>query len=312
MTALIPQEVFLLERYSSVPYLEALRDTWAQMVGHLEDCLDRFMHDMPADYRRRPLPEQPDIVWGERVLPNFRDTLQSLNADLALLRSGDASGLTACNGPLGDFKGQTDFSTDWMAEDDARRYGELLARAVMLASNIQATDDAFWKPGALTTGYRERSRGPLDAPQRWPAYRLDTQTQVASDAPLRISGIYLPDVEDSCAQFLGVRQHVAPQAKVMLQSNAAGGGQHPVTRRDCIWTLVRRVADEGPASAPSLLDTTPARVAGGDTCPHAGFWFTPARAASRRYFALGEPMPTFDSAYGTTFWQWDADQTPHS
>ncbi|TWI69235.1 hypothetical protein IP91_00301 [Pseudoduganella lurida] len=229
------------------------------MIVHLEDCLDRFMHDLPADYRRRPLPEQPDIVWGERVIPNFRDTLRSLNAGLALLRSGDASGLTACNGPLGDCKGQTDFSTDWMAEEDARRYGELLALAVMLASNIQATDDAFWKPGALTTGYRERSRGPLDAPQRWPAYRLDTQTQVASNAPLQISGIYVPDVEDSCAQFLGVRQRVAPQAKVMLQSSCWASRCPPSTAPMAprsgsgtqIRHRIRRTAAQGRQMEPS-------------------------------------------------------------
>jgi Immunity protein 74 len=55
------------------------------------------------------------------------------------------------------------------------------------------------------------------------------------------------------------------------------------------------------------------RVAGGDPCPQSGFWFTPARQSSRRYFFQGEAMPVVGGDYGVTVWQWDADQaTPDS
>lgn len=61
---LYPQEIYLLERYTSVEYFGSMRDAWQAMVDHVEDCLARFMAKLPADYRSRPLPLQPDIAWG--------------------------------------------------------------------------------------------------------------------------------------------------------------------------------------------------------------------------------------------------------
>lgn len=45
-------------------------------------------------------------------------------------------------------------------------------------------------------------------------------------------------------------------------------------------------------------------------CPRAGYWFTPAQSGSRRYFKDGEIMPSFNSTYGLTIWQWDENQNP--
>ena len=51
------------------------------------------------------------------------------------------------------------------------------------------------------------------------------------------------------------------------------------------------------------------RGVGGEPCPQAGWWFTPARTGSRRYFKQDEVMPVIEgSDYGSTFWQWDVDQ----
>lgn len=37
-----------------------------------------------------------------------------------------------------------------------------------------------------------------------------------------------------------------------------------------------------------------ANVPGGQPCPEAGWWFTPARPDSYRYFSQGEIMPSLD------------------
>jgi Domain of unknown function (DUF1911) len=51
------------------------------------------------------------------------------------------------------------------------------------------------------------------------------------------------------------------------------------------------------------------RCEGGEPCPQAGFWFTPAKQNSRRSFASGEKMPSFkDSPWGATIWYWDERQ----
>lgn len=56
-------------------------------------------------------------------------------------------------------------------------------------------------------------------------------------------------------------------------------------------------------------DLTHLRVKGGQPCPQAGYWTTPAQLDSRRLFKAGEIMPTFEhSAYGATIWQWSEEQ----
>jgi len=48
------------------------------------------------------------------------------------------------------------------------------------------------------------------------------------------------------------------------------------------------------------------RIVGGEQCVEPGFYFSPSRPNSRRYFAKGEIAPVFDTQYGKTFWQWDS------
>ena len=49
------------------------------------------------------------------------------------------------------------------------------------------------------------------------------------------------------------------------------------------------------------------RVAGGQTCPREGNWFSPANEDSAQHFKEGELMPSFDaSEYGQTIWQWSS------
>lgn len=63
--------------------------------------------------------------------------------------------------------------------------------------------------------------------------------------------------------------------------------------------------DGGLGSAPKSRPNVP----GGQPCPEAGWWFTPAKTGSRRYFKQGETMPSLGSDYGHTFWQWASEQT---
>lgn len=56
--------------------------------------------------------------------------------------------------------------------------------------------------------------------------------------------------------------------------------------------------------------TTPSRIEAGQPCTHAGYWFTPAQANSRRHFKQGESMPSVsDSSWGDTLWYW-AEEEP--
>jgi hypothetical protein len=316
-TPLIPQEIFLLERYTSVEYFEKLRDTWAEMIAHLDRCLDEFMRNLPLDYRARSLPEQPDAVWGERVIPNFRDTLQSLNDGYVKLVAADFTGLEHAHGPLNDFKGQTDFWSGWMTHDNENIYGALINKAVTMAGNIVATEGAYWNPQELTTRYDDQSLGLLDVPTSWPTYKLSSTVIVSSGEPLLKSGIYLPDIDNSCAEFLGTAYDTAPDARIytgekelFAPDTGIKYGQEPIySEQPCKWFLVERTYDSGISTTPNLLSPTRSRVVAGTPCPQSGVYFTPAKENSRRRFVKGEIMPSFDSVYGATIWQWDDNQS---
>lgn len=68
---------------------------------------------------------------------------------------------------------------------------------------------------------------------------------------------------------------------------------------------------EPPTIVPPPVSREPGRhnVRGGSPCPEAGWWHTPAKAGSRRYFEAGEIMPVIEgSSWGTTNWQWSPSE----
>ncbi|QOK91520.1 DUF1911 domain-containing protein [Ralstonia pseudosolanacearum] len=65
----------------------------------------------------------------------------------------------------------------------------------------------------------------------------------------------------------------------------------------------------GPDVGTGTAGSVGLRCEANQPCPKAGYWFTPAKAGSRRYFQQGEVMPAATSGYGSTIWQWDNDQS---
>lgn len=58
--------------------------------------------------------------------------------------------------------------------------------------------------------------------------------------------------------------------------------------------------------------TSPAPTTAGEPCPRSGWWSTPALHDERRYFLIGDTLPTLDTtpAKGHITWHWEADQSP--
>ncbi len=314
-TPLIPQEIYLLERYTSLESLEQVRDAWRAMLDYVEDLLDRFMHNLPPDYRNRPLPEQPDIVWGGRVLPNFRETMRLLEDACIKRAHGDYRALNRVAGVTGDIRGQSDYWSGWMNEVEPGaqdKYYDLLNRAGDLAQPIERTTSGIWSPGDLTTRYHEiLPTLPLNPPPSWPVYRLNPQVKVKSGERTPVTGLYLPDVDNSFPTLLiKSDDELAGRARRACITNPDGthGGYQA-----CTWTLIERIADSGGGipgqDDASVTDARIQRVPGGQPCPRSGWWHTLAKAGSRRYFKQGEIMPKIEgSDYGDTYWLWDADQ----
>jgi hypothetical protein len=313
-TPLIPQEIYLIERFCSLKWYGQMRDACEAMFNHAENMLERFMHQLPPRYRARHLSEQPDIVWGERVLPNFKDTMRLLNDGYIKRSHGDYEALGRAHGITGDIRGQTmDYAASWMEDVEPgaeATYYELLYKASDLAWPVARTSSGIWSPGALTTDYDEVIKLPLDPPPTWPVYRLNRQVTVKSGQVADTgdivpqTGIYLPDVDHGFPTLL-IKGNKARRASVVLDPIVSRKKGY----RPTLWTLVERIADTSNLSTtPSLVESTRLRIEGGQPCPQAGYWFTPAKPDSRRHFRENELMPAFDADYGATIWQWDPNQ----
>lgn len=306
---LIPQEIYLLERYSSLDYFGAMRDHFAAMVKAANDALAEFMQRLPPDYRSRHLSEQPDAVWGERVIPNMQWVLDGLNKGCVYLSHGDLNALGQAGNVASSFSAiNRDYSWQWMPQPHFDVADSENSEAWERASNINLTALAQWRPNHLSTEYEESAFGALNAPSSWPQYRLNPQVRVKTgDRGLR-NGIYLPDISNSCAQLL-IEGHDAWGATVMRHPedpNSQAFDRVPAT-----WTLVERVANEGggvPGEEPWRANAAQRlRCEAGQACPHEGWWFTPA-GEDRRHFKQGEVMPSLGGDYGLTIWQWSNPQ----
>lgn len=96
------------------------------------------------------------------------------------------------------------------------------------------------------------------------------------------------------------------------------GSKLTPTRFDDTPQARRLVAESGAESIDSIEwsavgsipEALPKRLMAGEPCTRNGFWFTPARIGSRRYFKQGDVMPEVGGDYGVTLWQWDHNQNP--
>jgi hypothetical protein len=303
---LIPQEIYLLERFSSLAYFGRLREAFAACVKATEDGLAEFMKRLPPDYRSRPLHGQPDRVWGERVIPNMQWAREGLNNGYIRISLGDLDALGLAGNVTTTFVSiQRDYSWDWLPQpfQDETDKQERIARR--LAANVAFTEQSDWPAGALSTNYSS-SRGPLDPPPSWPQYRINPKVRVTSGDKVPQDGIYLPDLDGACAQLL-IKDQSAPPARLPDSPDVVG-----TVRRPTAWTLVERIADAGggvPGATDSFVAGARLRCAANHPCPRGGYWFTPAKLGSRRFFKQGELMPEFKSDYGLTIWQWDDNQS---
>ncbi len=308
-TPLNPRAIFLLERYSSLPYYQAMRDHFANMLEAAEEALRVFMKDIPPDYRSRHPSEQPDVSWGEVVLPNLRWTMQAVEDGLVQIKAGELSGLAMTGNVRTAFAGMNrDYAYTWMPEPYRALFDLENSKCWHNASNISNTERGGWAPTALieTDPQAVAARGPLNAPPTWPLYRLNAAVQVKTDAPVPRTGIYLPDAAWSSPQFL-IEGYEAWEANV----GDTPALEAPWHREPSTWTLVERIADSG-GGIPGATDPAAAgirlRVIAGNPCPQAGFWYTPARLDSRKRFGVGDNMPSLGGDYGITIWQWDEQQ----
>lgn len=124
------------------------------------------------------------------------------------------------------------------------------------------------------------------------------------DAPWHDSHLEIED--DMCAGYFGYWAIEAAALAYLLKIDDSSFREHLVYPKDLVDFARKLDASTGTSIE---WKNKLSRVAGGTPCPNAGYWMTPAKLNSRRFFEAGEIMPIFsESTYGETFWQWSLDQ----
>jgi hypothetical protein len=308
---LIPQEIYLLERYGSLEYFGRMRDEFGACVRAAEQALAEFMKRLPANYRKLPTYDQPDQVWGERIIPNLQWALRGLNDGYVQLSRGDADALGMAGNVNTSFASiARDYTGEWMPQPHADEYERAERVAWCFASNISHTQQGNWSMNDLTSEYTDRDRGPLDAPPTWPIYRLNPAVRVKTGEKVPCNGVYLPDASASCAQFL-IKGYEAWETGVM--NNPDDPNDRSETRVPTTWTLVERIADSGGgvpgAETAAATEGLRLRCEANQPCPREGWWVTLAASTNnRRHFKTGELMPDLRNKDIATIWYWSERQ----
>lgn len=306
-------QIKLLELFISKTYFAAMRDEWERMINHVEACLSSYMSNLSPNYRSKPLQDQPDVAWGHRVLPNFRQTMEGLNTGFILLTHGDMSGLAYANGVRSDYKGQMEYGSDWMEPDDAQKYDDAIYSAMVMAHNIGITEAAEWTSLKPSKHLKELQLASQQASFR--SYKVNMNVSVRSGNKITVNGIYVPDLEQGCPQFLNSGRLFSPKTSVYVRSkdllDPITGEKYDEHRfyeeKDCIWYLIER-CDGAESTTDSVHAATTLCINGGEQCSQSGYYFTPASPNSRSWFEAGSLMPLLSTEYGMTIWQWDLNQ----
>lgn len=115
------------------------------------------------------------------------------------------------------------------------------------------------------------------------------------------------DMREEGGAYFGYWAIEAAAVVYLLELDDRSFRDHIVYPKDLV-DYARKLDDQ---IAPMSIELEKMRVEGGNSCPQAGYWFTPAIADSVRYFEQGEIMPvSADSHYGVTIWQWSNEQLP--
>ena len=144
----------------------------------------------------------------------------------------------------------------------------------------------------------------------WP--EVDGKTSLLKNVVSLFAAPAPQNLQKGCMNYL-IAGTIAP-----LYQDTEKGAKMPV-RWHLVWEDTRYqdgvVPDEeqdylriNPVSAVEIAAPEQIRCAANTPCPQDGFYFTPAKANSRRHFKQGDIMPSIGNDYGLTIWQWDEQQ----
>ena len=167
--------------------------------------------------------------------------------------------------------------------------------------------------------------GIMAPPSPYPKHPIDAGVHTSPGAPCPRTGVWVPKqwldgAKDFSLAFCLQGQPMQPAYQVYWGEPIDVWADFPMPDDDDVeersitltetkavdttWYFVSQPIVQSVSADPTHL-----RCEAAEACPKSGYWITPAKSGSRRYFQQGTSMPKVVSDYGSTIWQWDSDQS---
>lgn len=312
-----PKEAYLIEQFTSLEFFEVMRSNYQKFINELEELLEIYMHNLPYNLRSLPLPEQADIVWGETVLPNLRETMQRINIAYEKIKNGDFTYLFIAAEIRSNDKGMSEFSYHWLDDMPTEKVIECFKYHSLVgdyASVIENTYPTYWEKGELDKIFPSAEifhNIDIKLPDSYPIYKVNPSVQIHSNMKVVRTGIYISDTESQKIAFMAASDEKDSgfASSIGIQDSHTG----EFIYHDCLWTLLERIADAGNTIADEgeSLEAKKTRLKGysGDICPESGNWWSPANQSQYHHFEKGEIFPKIEnSEWGETVWYMEVNK----
>lgn len=273
----------------------------------------------------------PIPYWGGKV----EEAVKNFDAALAQYKAGNFDGLSAIEGGISNaIRGFKETYVTWLG-DEQDLFFELLndanaplGRGFYVRRMQSEVARLNFRNGECELNrliprdnglpfnevlFMEESVFPV-MPPHIPEYAADTAVSCATGDLVPWTGMWVPSTGMGTSALAYAEQGVQIMQPAYEPETWDKDGEEILSFRvlDKVWHPVRPTGRMIPYPNSEHASHVNLRCDGGLPCPVPGYWFTPARANSRRRFEGDEVMPAVGGDFGATIWQWDLDQRDHT
>jgi hypothetical protein len=159
------KKTLLRERFTSFPYLSAVRVHFAAALHGLEDAIEWFYENPPDDdWQSWHISSRPD-GWEKRAVPNFRSILQSIDYAMTEYATGNAGPMRGVSDSVSKIsRGLAELGNTWLDYTEKRANNVFLkyiipqALAIHTAGLINYSVAQYWEDDEILN---ERITGPI-------------------------------------------------------------------------------------------------------------------------------------------------------
>lgn len=306
------KEAFLWYSLTSPEYLD-------RAFKRLEKA-DEFLKELKGAH---PLARDfgPATYWGgviEQLLesyPNVRAMLSHGEFGAAIrwcIKTGDIGrgfreqGMWMNKDQFISLLGKIDSSSEICAD-----FLRATAMTMYFSSQGILSGEEKWTEYDRDDGYRGSSILDLEEPlaglSQIPEYSIDLSLSCRTGQTVPWTGVWVPANDMGTAALAFARQGQIMQPKYPI-THVDEDDYEYTTPIETAWHPVKPTGRMISLNEPTEMTT--GRIPAGESATQTGYWFTPAKECSRRYFKQGETFPQIEgSSYGATFWQWSPNQS---